>query len=454
LHFTIEYVNLVFGEVKISPMLKGAICFFAFSIFLFGCTTKIARHPAPPPPSDPRVALPEQTVSGISPSEEKVKVIEEAQVIPETDQKAEIEETKGSQEDVVREVEKAEREVEKDVALLTPPSAPPKLEVHEESHPLSDLTILNLFLDRKKRLVVTLANIGNSPFSMGTGSLKIFLDDRLKERYGLESLSKQRILQPNENITFTTSLTIRGRREVHAYVETDPETRELNKENNSLKRILEGVPTGPDISVRDLDLTEDFELFILLSNEGEIDLRRGVTFQIRVFVNNLRVSEFEHFTSDVLKANAGNHYAIYPPYRVVISGTSRVRIAISTKLPTDDVSSENNVLMRTFVIFPFTIIPQGKQEFSFSVPSPLLTDAGQTKKLKAEVRWEGGGAPIMLSYTGPDHVRKGPAFSGESPVKLEFPIHFAEVQKKNLWKFSMTNLIERRVEGYLIIQHP
>lgn len=438
-------------------MLKGAICFFAFSIFLFGCTTKVARHPEPAPPSDSRVALPEQTVSGIFPSEEKVKVIEEPQVNPETDQKVEIEERKGAQEEVVREVEKvekAEKEVEKEVALLTPPVAPPTLEVPEEPPVLPDLTISNVFLNGKKRLVVILANIGNGPFPMGHGNLKIFFNDQLKESYGLESLSKERLLQPNENITFTTTLTVRGRREVHVSVETDPDLRELNKENNSLKRMLEGVRAGPDITVRDLDLTEDFELFILLSNEGEIDLEKGVTFRIRVFVNNLRISEFEHFTSDVLKANGGNDYAIYPPYRVVISGTSRVRIAISTKVPSDDVSSENNVLMKTFIIFPFKIIPKAKQEFSFSVPFPLLTDGGRTEKLKAEVRWEGGGVPLMLSFTGPDQVKRSPTFSGKSPLKLEFPIHFTEAQKKNVWRFSVTNLIEKRVEGHLIIQHP
>ena len=99
---------------------------------------------------------------------------------------------------------------------------------------------------------------------------------------------------------------------------------------------------------------------------------------------------------------------------------------------------------------------------------------------------------------------KGPTFSKESPVKVDFPIHFEEGQKKDLWSFSLTgkcpasptlpacgrqaggvkghntneislarillatacpgspalwvgsftNLIEKRVEGALIIQHP
>jgi hypothetical protein len=342
----------------------------------------------------------------------------------------------------------------KEVAHLTPPPAPPRPESPEASLFLPDLIITNLFLNPKKRLAVTIANIGNSPLPMGLGNLKIFIHGQLIGSYGLDSLSDQPFLQPKENITFNTPLTVRGRREVQAYVETSQEVRELNDENNYLERILEGLPIGPDIAIKDLDLTEDFELYIILSNAGEIDLRRGVTFRIWVFVNGLKISEFDHFTFDVLKANFGNHYTIHPPYRVGISGTAKVKISILPKLPSDDVCLENNILERTFIIFPFRMIPQAKQEFSFSVSSFHLKNDSQAEKLKAEVRWEGGGSSLMLSFIGPKYIKSVPAFSGKSPLKVEFPIHFEEAQKESLWKISVTNLIEKKVEGHLIIQLP
>ncbi len=428
-------------------MMKGAISFFAFSIFLFGCTAQITyQSPPPSPPSQP-VAQPDFTLSDIFLNEKEGIRIERSQVIPEVDEKEKTVEEEESKDYFAK-------DLQKEVAHLTPPPAPPILEAPKAAPLLPDLTITNLFLNPKKRLAVTLANIGTSPLPMGLGNLKIFVDGQLKESYGLNSLTDQPLLQPNENITFTTSLTVRGRREVRAYVETSHEMRELNQENNYLERILEGLPVGPDIVIKDLDLTEDFELCFILSNAGEIDLRKGVTFRIRVFVNGLKISEFDHFTSDVLKANSGNYYTIHPPYRVGISGTAEVKIAISPKLPTDDVCLENNILKKTFIIFPFRIIPQAKQEFSFSVPTPRLKNNGQAEKVKGEVRWEGGGASLMVSFIGPEHIKSVPAFSGKSPLRVEFPIFFEEAQKESLWKVSVTNLVEKKVEGHLIIQHP
>ena len=447
MHFNVYCVILGFKEVGISFMLKGAICFFAFSIFLFGCTTKMAHPPLPLPPSHPPIALPDLTLPDISLSEEEGEVIERFEVSPDVDEKEKMVEEEESDDYLAK-------DLGEEVTLLTPPPAPPRLEAPGAPPLLPDLTITNLFLDPKKRLAVTIANIGNSPLPMGFGNLKIFLDGQLKESCGLNSLSDQTFLQPNENITFTTSLTVRGRREVRAYVETSQEMRELNKENNYLERILEGLPIGPDIAIKDLDLTEDFELCIILSNAGEIDLRKGVTFRIRVFVNGLKISEFDHFTSDMLKANFGNHYPIHPPYRVGIRGTSKMKISISPELPSDDIYLENNTLERTFIIFPFRMIPQDKQEFSFSIPPFHLKDNGQGEKVKAEVRWEGGDSSLMLSLVGPEQLKSVLAFSGTSPLKIEFPIDFEEAQKESLWKISVTNLIEKRVEGHLIIQHP
>jgi hypothetical protein len=440
-------VILNFKEVGISFMMKGAISFFAFSIFLFGCTAQITYQSPPPlPPSQP-VAQPEFTLPDISLDEKEGIGIEGSEVIPEVDKQGKMVEEKESKDDFAK-------DLQKEVAHLAPSPPPPIIEAPKAPPLLPDLTITNLFLNPKKRLAVTLANIGTSPLPMGVGSLKIFVDGQLKESYGLNSFSDQSFLQPNENITFTTSLTVRGRHEFRALVETSHEMIELNRENNYLERVLEGLPIGPDIVIKDLDLTEDMELSIILSNAGEVDLRKGATFRIRVSVNGLKISEFDHFTSDVLKANFGNDYMIHPPYRVGISGTAKVRIAISPKVPTDDVCLENNILKKTFIIFPFRIIPQAKQEFSFSLPSPRLRDDSQAEKVKAEVRWEGGGGSLMLSFVGPEPIKSVPAFSGKSPLKIEVPLYFEEAQKESLWKVFVTNLIERKVEGQLIIQHP
>ena len=434
-------------------MLKGAICFFALSIFFFGCATKMAHPPLPPPSPPPPEVLPDRTVSEITLSEGKGEVIEKSEVSVEIGQKEEVKE-KEKIEETKKLREEAAKDLSQEVAHLTPPPVPARLEAPEAPPLLPDLTITNLFLNPKKRLAVTIANIGNSPLPMALGNLKIFLDGQLKESYGLNRLFDQPSLQPNENITFNTSLTLRGRREVQAYVEAGQEIRESNKENNYLEKILEGLPTGPDIAIRDLDITDDFELIIILSNAGEVDLRKGATFRIRIFVNNLKISDFDHFISDVLKANSGNDYTIHPPYRVGISGAAKVEISISPRLPSDDIYFENNTLERTFIIFPFRMVPQEKKEFSFPIPSSHVRNDGQSEKLKAELRWGGGETSLMLSLTGPEHIQSIPSFSGKSPLKVEIPIYFLKAQKESLWQVFVTNLIEKKVEGHLIIQHP
>lgn len=398
-------------------MFRGAIYLLAFSTFLFGCATQMTYQP-PPAPSQP-VALPEPTISENSLSEKEIK----------------------------SEKEEIRAGIHKEEKLVS------KLETSRESLLLADIAITNLSLNPKGRLVVTIANIGKSPLPLGAGYLRIFLDGQLKKSYTLNRLSDRPFLPSKESISFTTSLSITGRHEIHAHIDTGQEIRELNKENNDLRRILEGPPIGPDIMVKDLALTEDLELSIILSNAGAVDLRKGVTLQIRIFVNGRKISEFEHFTSDTLKANSANHYTVDPPYRVGLNGISRVKISISTSIPSHDICLENNTLEKTFIIFPFRIGPQGREEFSFSVPPPHSKNGGQAGKVRAEARWDGGGSPLMLSFRGSGNFKSGPKISGKSPLKLEFPIHFGGVQKENVWKVSVTNLMEKKAEGHLIIQH-
>ncbi len=409
-------------------MLREAICFFAFSVFLFGCTTKMTRSPLPasaPSQSEPSSEL---TLSDTSSREGDVGLAGQQEISP-----------------VVESEEK--------IVLLTPPPQQ-KSEPPVERLDLPDIAITDLFLNREKKLVVAVANIGKGPLSAGSGNLRIFVDDQLKGSFPLSSLWDQSFLPPGESMIITTSLTIVGRHEIHAYVDTGHEIRELNEENNHFKRILEGPPIGPDIAVKDLDLTEDLELIIVLSNGGEVDLRKGATFRIRIFVNDQKISEFDHLTSEALRAHFGNQYTVDPPYRVGIAGISRVKISILPKRPSDDVCLENNVFERTFIIFPFQIGPQGKEEFSFSVESQDPKDGRQPEKVKAEARWGGGSSTLRLFFTGSGQNNGVPSVTGKSPLKVEFPIYFGELQKESVWRVSVTNPLRKKVEGHLIIQHP
>jgi subtilase family serine protease len=255
---------------------------------------------------------------------------------------------------------------------------------------LPDLTITDLFLNPQRKLVVTIANIGDRPLLLEGGNLKIMVDGSLKGSYTSASLSDQSFLPTKGSITLMTPLTFVGRHEIDAHFDFTHGVKESNVENNRLKKLLDGPPIGPDIVVKDLDLTEDLELTIILSNAGQVDLRKGATFRVRVLVNGRKVSEFDHFISQALKANFGNRYLIDPPYRVGIGGITKVKVSIYPKLSSDDIRLENNVLEREFIIFPFSMGPQGREEFSFSFSAPRPRGEGRTEKVKAEARWEGG----------------------------------------------------------------
>jgi archaellum component FlaG (FlaF/FlaG flagellin family) len=468
-------------------MLKGAIKIFAFSFFLFSCAAQVTTQPSPAPPQP--VLLPDLTISDISLSETgKVEVMisnigkglapyRVGSLVIYVDGHLKWRDSLGilpdqaflqpggsvlyttpvelvGRHEVWAVVDCEERMVEENGwnNVLTKILGKEK----SEAKPLllPDLTITDLFLNPQRKLAVTIDNIGDSPLPLGAGNLKIFVDGSLKGSYTLGSLSDQSFLPSKGSITVTTPLSLVGRHEIHAHVDSTHGMKELNEENNSLKKILEGVPFGPDIVVKDLDLAEDLELNIILSNAGEADLRKGVTFRIRILVNERKISEFDHFISEALRANFGNRYIIDPPYRVEIAGISKVKVSISPKLSSDDIRLENNILERTFILFPFRIGPQGREEFSFSFSSPRPQGEDQTEKMKAEARWEGSGSSLMLSFKKPGTIKGIPTLSGKSPLKVEFPIPFEEIQKESVWSIFVTNLIDKKVEGYLIIQHP
>jgi hypothetical protein len=319
---------------------------------------------------------------------------------------------------------------------------------------LPDLTITDLFLNPQRKLVVTIVNIGDSPLALEGGNLKIMVDGSLKGSYTLASLSDQSFLPAKGGIPLMTPLTFVGRHEIDAHVDFTRGVKESNVENNSLTKLLDGPSVGPDIVVKGFDLTEDLELTIILSNAGQVDLRKGVTFRVRILVNNQKISEFDHFIPEALKANFGNRYLINPPYRVGIAGIAKVKVSIYPKLSSDDIRLENNVLERTFIIFPFRIGSQGKEEFSFSFSPSGRRGEGQTEKVKAEARWEGGSSPLKLSFKKSGTFQGIPTLSGKSPLKVEFPVPFEESQKERVWNIFVTNLADKKVEGHLIVQHP
>ena len=467
-------------------MFKGAITIFAFSIFLFSCAAQVTTQPPPAPPQP--VLLPDLTISNISLTEtEKVEVMisnigkgsapyHVGSLVIYVDGHLRWKDSLGALPDqtflqpggfvlyttpvelvgrheVQAVVDNEERIVEENeinnvfIKVLGKEKSVAK-------PLLPDLAITDLFLNPQRKLAVTIANIGDTPVPLGGGNLKIIVDGALKGSYTLGSLSDQSFLPMKGSLTLTTPLTLVGRHEIDVHVDFTHGMKESNDENNSLKKILDGFPLGPDIVVKDLDLTEDLELMIILSNAGEVDLRRSVTFRIRILVNGRKISEFDHFISEGLNANFGNRYLLDPPYRVGIAGISKVKVSISPKLPSDDIRLENNVLERTFIIFPFRIGPQGREEFSFSFSAPRRHGEGQTEKVKTEARWEGGSSSLMLSIKKPGTIKGIPTLSGKSPLKVEFPIPFEEVQKENVWRISVTNLIDKKVEGHLIIQHP
>ena len=335
------------------------------------------------------------------------------------------------------------------------PSLPPKKPEKPEPMLLPpDLAITDLSLNRQRRLTVTLANIGNGTFPLRSGTLKLFVDGILKGSYSLNSLSEQDHLLPRESITHASSLTLVGRHDVYARIDIDPGVNERDPENNGLKKILEGLPAGPDLIIQEIELTEDLELSILLSNTGEGELRKGATLRIRVFLNDQKVSEFDHFISEPLRSFSGNRYVVDPPYRIRIDGNSRVRVSIWPKGASDDIRLDNNTLEQYFIFYSFKLDPQKSQEYSFHPFSNRLRKRVQKEKVKAEVRWDGGESPLRLSLKGPGNLKKSPAISGGSPLKLQVPIEDGKNRERQAWRISVANLLEKKVEGILIIQTP
>jgi hypothetical protein len=341
-------------------------------------------------------------------------------------------------------------------SLPSPPaplSSPVEPEKPDEAlHP--DIAIVDLSLNPRRKLVITLENRGDAPFPMKAGTLKVLVDGAFKESVSLTDLSEEPFLAPKRSLEWVSSLTILGRHKVEARIDTSQEIKEWDGENNGLRKTIEGIPIGPDLVITDLDLTEDLQLSIILSNAGDGELRKGVTLRVRVAVNDQKVSEFDHFISEALKTNFGSQHVVDPPYGVTINGSSRVKVSIWPKSASDDVRPGNNTLERYFIVYPFRIGPQTKQEFSISPLSRRAPEGNRNAVIRVEARWEGGILPLRLSVRGPREFKRVARISGKSPLKLEVAFESDPIQKGKSWTALVTNLTDKRAEGYLIVQHP
>ena len=94
------------------------------------------------------------------------------------------------------------------------------------------------------------------------------------------------------------------------------------------------------------------------------------------------------------------------------------------------------------------------QEFPLLLSNLRSKKNRQGDKIRTEVRWDGGGAPLRLSLEGVRRPKKiGPAL-GKSPLKLEIPIEDHKKQEGKAWRLSVANLMKKKAEGFLIIQGP
>jgi hypothetical protein len=342
----------------------------------------------------------------------------------------------------------------KPVLLPPEPSPPPEPEKTAEPPSYPDLAVTDLTLSSERQLVIHIANVGTKVFPLPLGTVRVFVDGVFKGSFPLGTPGERRELLPREGMVVTTSVKVVGRHEVDADIQPDPGSNEKNQGNNALKKTLEGLPVGPDLVVKELTLSDDFDLSIVLSNVGEWELRKGTTLGIRIFVNGQKVSEFDHFISEPVKPYSGSDYVIDPPYRIRLSANSRVRVVIYPKQAKDDVQLANNRLERNFAFFPFRIEPQTSQEFSVDLSHPGPRESRREEKIRAEIRWDGGGAPLRLSLSKGSRSGKIPPVQGESPLRIEVPIKGEELRQGKAWRFSVGNLTEKPAEGYLIIQSP
>lgn len=213
------------------------------------------------------------------------------------------------------------------------------------------------------------------------------------------------------------------------------------------------LAVGPDVIIKGLDLTEDLDLSIILANAGQTDLRKGSALGIQIFVNRRKISQFDHYVSRSLKANFGNRYVVEPPSRVGISGTCRVKVSISSKRVSGNAQRGKHSMERTFLVFPLRMGPREEQGFSVSLMPSSSKDGTQAGKMKLETRLDGE-KRVVLSVLRQDGVMSRSNFSGKTPLKAEVPLYFETDQSEHTWSILVTNREKKKVEGYLLIQHP
>jgi hypothetical protein len=197
----------------------------------------------------------------------------------------------------------------------------------------------------------------------------------------------------------------------------------------------------------------DQELCLELANPREADLGKGLSFRIRIEANGRKVSDFEHLSSAAIKGGVGSRCAVRPPSRVEIAKRCRVRASVGLLPGGKGGLHGDHRTERTFLVFPFRLRPGERREVLFSFSLPGKRTALAPERVKAEIRWDGGGAPLLAGL-GEEGRRETVPVSGRSPLRLEKTLSSESLRRRKTWKVGMTNLMAARSEGRIIVQHP
>jgi hypothetical protein len=209
----------------------------------------------------------------------------------------------------------------------------------------------------------------------------------------------------------------------------------------------------PRVVVKDLGVNEDQELSLFLANPGTVDLDKALSLRIRIDVNGRKVSEFEHLSSVVIKGRLGSRYAVRPPYRVEIAKRCRVRVSVRLLSERGRTRGFDHQLEKTFLVIPFRLWPRERREIAFSFSLPRNRADLVPERVKAEVRWDGGGGPLR-AWLKEEGSREMEPLLGRSPLLLERVLSSAGLSGRKTWKIGVTNLMAVRSEGKIIVQHP
>jgi hypothetical protein len=143
--------------------------------------------------------------------------------------------------------------------------------------PKPDLIPGALSFDSSNLLNVTLKNEGVGEVPANVGHLAIFIEGRLADYIGFQSLSDQSFRSPGFSQTIPTNLRMSGsNRRIAVFVDLDNEIEESNEFQNTLSRTMTPPAiNGPDLILNAIKLTPENELRVIVKNIGSADSPSG-----------------------------------------------------------------------------------------------------------------------------------------------------------------------------------